>query len=129
MTVPLLILAACAILVGLVFGPITDWFAHHLEHTLGLEAPEGAAHEAGWLTPLVGTLVGLLGLGLSYLMYAQPSPVPGRLAEQLRPLYLASLPQVPRRRAVRADRRRRDPAPGRGSARSSTSTSSTAWCG
>ena len=91
MTIPLIILAVCAVLVGMIFGP-SGLFEHHLEHTPGLERPEHAAgHAMDWVTPIAGTLVGLLGLGLSYLFYAQPSPWPSRLASQLKPLYLASL--------------------------------------
>ena len=48
-------------------------------------------HATDWLTPVVGTLVGVLGLGLSYLLYANPSPIPGQLATRLGPLYQASL--------------------------------------
>jgi NADH-quinone oxidoreductase subunit L len=91
MTYPLIVLAVGAALVGLVFGP-TGWFEHHLGHTFGFERlghPEHG-HGTDWLTMLVGTLAGVLGLGLSYVMYAQPSPIPARLAERLRPLYLAS---------------------------------------
>ena len=44
-----------------------------------------------WVTAIVGTLAGAGGIGLSYVMYAEPSPIPGRLAERLRPLYEASL--------------------------------------
>jgi NADH-quinone oxidoreductase subunit L len=91
MYVPLLILAVCAVLVGMIFGP-TGMFEHHLEQTHGLHAAEGEGkHAADYVTPIVGTLVGALGIGLSYLLYAQPSPWPERLATKLRPLYLASL--------------------------------------
>ena len=89
MVYPLVVLAVCAALAGLVFGP-THLFEHHLERTLGFESLAQEAHAAGWLTPLLGTLAGALGLGLSYLMYAQPSPLPSRFAERLGPLYRAS---------------------------------------
>jgi NADH-quinone oxidoreductase subunit L len=49
-----------------------------------------AEHHFDWMTALVGTLVGVAGLALSWWMYAEPSPVPARLAQQLRPLYEAS---------------------------------------
>ena len=39
----------------------------------------------------MSTVAGLAGIALAYSLYAQPSPVPGRLASQLRPLYEASL--------------------------------------
>jgi NADH-quinone oxidoreductase subunit L len=86
-----MVLAGCALLVGMVFGP-TGLFEHHLARTPGLELTSRgeAGHPGGWLTPLIGTTAGVLGLGLSWLLYAAPSPIPGRLAETLRPLYLAS---------------------------------------
>ena len=40
-------------------------------------------------TALIGTLVGLLGIGLAYVIYAAESPVPGQLATRFRPLYEA----------------------------------------
>jgi NADH-quinone oxidoreductase subunit L len=91
MTLPLMVLAACAVLVGIVFGP-TGWFEHHLEATFAFEQfrPEHP-HHFDWMTAFVGTLAGLIGLGVSYLMYANPSPYPARLAQAFRPLYEASL--------------------------------------
>ena len=91
MTYPLIILAACAILVGLVFGP-TGWFEHHLMDSYafeGLGHPEHA-HGFEFTTPAVGTLVGLIGLLASYFLYAKPSPYPAKLASTFRPLYQAS---------------------------------------
>ncbi|MGE5756475.1 MAG: NADH-quinone oxidoreductase subunit L, partial [Planctomycetaceae bacterium] len=92
MIIPLLILAAGAVLVGMIFGPWTHWFEHHLEYTLGFEELARPAYPHGydWPTIIVGTLVGVLGIMLSGLMYANPSPIPGRLAARLRPLYRAS---------------------------------------
>ena len=90
MTYPLMVLAGCSILAGLVFGP-THWFEHHLEHTLGFEHLGHAAHGFDWLTAIVSTVAGLAGIAIAYSFYALPSPVPGRLANQLRPLYEASL--------------------------------------
>ena len=89
MVYPLVVLAVCAALAGIFFGP-THLFEHHLERTLGFEGLEQVTHEAGWLTPLLGTVAAALGLGLSYLMYARPSPVPGELAGRIAPLYRAS---------------------------------------
>jgi len=89
MVYPLVVLAVCAALAGLVFGP-THIFEHHLEQTLGFESLEQVTHEAGWMTPLLGTIAAALGLGLSYLMYARPSPLPGVIAARIAPLYRAS---------------------------------------
>ncbi len=117
MTVPLMILAACAILVGVVFGP-THLFAHHLDKTFGFEgltprvavgttAPgktaagvikshgETAAHHeaepSDALTPIVGTIVGILGLALSFMLHGSPSRTPARLAATSGRFYQASL--------------------------------------
>ena len=91
MWIPLVILAGCALSVGLIFGP-THWFEHHLEKTPGFDAlgHSSAEHGFDWTTAIAGTLAGVLGLGLSYLMYASPSPIPGRIAASIRPLYRAS---------------------------------------
>jgi NADH-quinone oxidoreductase subunit L len=99
MTYPLIILAVCALLVGLIFGP-TGWFEHHLAQTPQLQVlqPEGAAghveavkHSTDWVTMIAGTLAAAFGLALSYALYFKPSPLPARLAVQFRPLYQASL--------------------------------------
>ncbi len=90
MWAPLAVLAVCAVLVGMIFGSWTHLFEHHLEHTPGLGA-EAIEHGFDWFTAIVSTLGALGGLGLSYVFYGLRSPIPGRLAGQLRPLYLASL--------------------------------------
>jgi NADH-quinone oxidoreductase subunit L len=91
MTIPLIILALGALIVGLAFGP-TGLFEKHLHHTFGFERLTAVAHHAaGWSTPIIGLLAGLLGLGLSYALYAAPSPVPGQITARLGRLYRASL--------------------------------------
>ena len=97
MTLPHFALAGCTILIGLIcllagpFWGTTEWFSHHLHATFGFESLKHEEHHFDWLTALIGTVAGVGGLALSYQMYAQPSPFPGRLAERLRPLYEASL--------------------------------------
>jgi proton-translocating NADH-quinone oxidoreductase chain L len=97
MTLPLLALAGCTVLIGIVcllagpFWGTTEWFAHHLHATLGFESLRHEEHHFDWWTALIGTVAGVGGLALSYRMYAEPSPLPGRLAEGLRPLYRASV--------------------------------------
>jgi NADH-quinone oxidoreductase subunit L len=91
MTIPLWVLAGCTVLVGLLFGPLTGMFEGLLERTptwAGLAPPEG--HGTDWLSVGVGTLVGVLGLLLAYVLYAKPSAVPAQLARQAGPLYRAS---------------------------------------
>ncbi|CAN5622295.1 hypothetical protein BH23PLA1_BH23PLA1_01700 [soil metagenome] len=90
MTVPLILLALGAALVGLIFGPITHWFAHHVEATPSFEGIGHAHFGFEWATAITGTLVASAGLALSAWFYARPNPIPGRLAETLGPLYRAS---------------------------------------
>ncbi|WP_165250822.1 NADH-quinone oxidoreductase subunit L [Paludisphaera soli] len=90
MTIPLMILAGCAVLVGLAFGP-TGWFEHHLEGTLGFEGLPHGEHAFSWGTALISTIAALAGIALAYTMYAAPSTVPSRVAGSIRPLYRASL--------------------------------------
>jgi NADH-quinone oxidoreductase subunit L len=98
MTIPLIALATCTLIIGLIclFGGLfsagtTEWFAHHLHKTLGFESLGHAEHAFSWSTAILGTLVGVVGIGMSYVMYAMPSPIPGQLAARLRPLYEGSL--------------------------------------
>jgi NADH-quinone oxidoreductase subunit L len=90
MTIPLVVLAVCALVVGFLFGP-SHWFEHHLDKSFGFERlPELHAAGAG-MTPWIGLLAGALGIVLSYFLYAQPSPAPKRIAAGAKPLYEASL--------------------------------------
>jgi len=90
MTYPLVILAGCAALAGLIFGP-THLFEHHLEATLGFEGLGHAEHPFDLATALVSTFAGLAGLGLAYWFYAERTTLPADLAGRIRPLYEASL--------------------------------------
>ncbi len=90
MWVPLVILAVCTVFVGFAFGP-TGWFEHHvIERTPDIELFAEAEHATDWLSIGIGTAVGVLGLILSYFLYANPNPIPARLATGLKPLYRAS---------------------------------------
>ncbi|MFO0910313.1 MAG: NADH-quinone oxidoreductase subunit L [Isosphaeraceae bacterium] len=91
MTVPLIILAVCAFVVGWLFG-WTGFFEHQLAKTFAFERLGHPEHHASdVMTPIIGLTVGILGLGLSYLLYGQPSPIPNMLATRFAPLYRASL--------------------------------------
>jgi NADH-quinone oxidoreductase subunit L len=89
-TYPLIALAVCAALAGLVFG-LTGWFESHLEGTLGFEALAEGRHAFSWATAIISTIAAAGGIGLAYMFYAEPSPYPAQLATSLRPLYTASL--------------------------------------
>ena len=92
MTYPLYALAGCTILIGflclvsgLFGGGTAEWFGHHLHATLGFESLGHEEHHFDWLIALTGTVAGVLGLALAYLMYAEPSPIPGQLSQRLAP--------------------------------------------
>ncbi len=96
MTYPLMALAGCTVLIGLVCmvsGPIagtTEWFAHHLHSTFGFESLGHFEHHFDWVTAIVGTLAALGGLALSYTMYGKDE-ISVKVGDRLKPLYEASL--------------------------------------
>ncbi|MFO0892740.1 MAG: NADH-quinone oxidoreductase subunit L [Isosphaeraceae bacterium] len=90
MTYPLIALAACAAMVGLIFGPF-HLFEHHLEHTLGFEALGHGEHGFDLATAVISTIAGLAGIALAYRLYFQRGDLPARLADRVKPLYTASL--------------------------------------
>jgi len=97
MTRPLVALATCTALIGLFcllaapFGGTTGWFEHHLRATLSFESLGQGHHGFDWGTAFVSTASALLGLWLSYLMYAARSAVPAQMAQRFKPLYDASV--------------------------------------
>jgi NADH-quinone oxidoreductase subunit L len=97
MTVPLMILAVCAIGIGLVVGnPVTHSFQSYLEeHYFTLPAlmklrPAEAGHHVNWLLMAVSSAVALGGIGVAYWMYVAQPGTADRLARGLRGLYEAS---------------------------------------
>jgi NADH-quinone oxidoreductase subunit L len=90
MWVPLVILAVCSAIVGVLFGPLTELLQTQILRTPGFERLGHRPHATDWLSIGVGTAAALAGLGLSWVFYAQPSPLPGRLATRLGPLYRAA---------------------------------------
>ena len=87
MTVPLMILAVGAAALGAVFGHATGWFDGFLDLTL-----HGVAghHPTDWVVVGLSTVAAVAGIGLAYVLYALPSPIPRRLAEAAPPLYQLS---------------------------------------
>lgn len=90
MWIPLVVLAAGAVLVGMIFGPTGLFERHVIGKTPSFEALGHAEHATDWLSIGLGTIVGLAGLALSYWMYATPNRLPRELAERLGPVYRAS---------------------------------------
>jgi NADH-quinone oxidoreductase subunit L len=81
MTIPLVVLAAGALFVGVVVEPFTHWFSHFLEHTPSLvqagRAAPGARemeHQFNWTIAGVGTACVLLGILLAFLLYRNGGP-------------------------------------------------------
>jgi NADH-quinone oxidoreductase subunit L len=105
MTVPLMILAAGAVGIGFVVGPLTGWFPHLLEHEWllplfhiheGARHPGTAAlethaqHGVNWTVMLVSSAVALAGILLAYWMYVARKDIPEKLAQGAQALYQAS---------------------------------------
>ena len=93
MTLPLIALAAGAIVTGYLLWPMIDTHHHFFgESILVLEhhkALEEAHHVPFWVKALP-TAAGVIGIFLAYMLYMAFPTIPGRLAARLRPLYLFS---------------------------------------
>jgi NADH-quinone oxidoreductase subunit L len=73
MTVPLVILAICAALLGVLLGP-THYFFHYLSHTQGLDAAE--PHPLSPTVMAMGTLAAGIGVVIAWWFYVrQPGSV------------------------------------------------------
>ncbi|WP_248929383.1 NADH-quinone oxidoreductase subunit L [Paenibacillus hamazuiensis] len=66
MTFPLVVLAVLAVVAGFVFTPFNPWLGEWLTGS--------AAHEeTNWIVVILSNVVGLLGIGLGYLIYVKQS--------------------------------------------------------
>ena len=96
MTVPLMILAAGAVLVGFILGPtaLFEHFlgAHYMEPTFqhAILPPEGAAGPGSALVMLLSTVIALGGIGLAWWMYVRQPGLAGQVARRAGALYEAS---------------------------------------
>ena len=97
MTYPLIALAGCTGLIGLIclvagpFAGTTEWFAHHLHSTFGFESLGHFEHHFDWATAIMGTLAALGGNRAQLRALRQARGHRSRLPARLRPLYEASL--------------------------------------
>ncbi|MGZ4123196.1 MAG: NADH-quinone oxidoreductase subunit L [Tumebacillaceae bacterium] len=84
MSIPLVLLAIMATVAGLFNSPLTnDWFEHFL-----LKGGEvGHVYEPSIGLMGISTLVGLLGIGLAFLMYKSKAINPAGVAKTLKPFY------------------------------------------
>jgi len=88
MLVPLFVLAACALSVGVLFGP-THLFGNYLEQTPGLEHGESPPHIP--MVVVLGVLASLAGIALAWFAYVRKPALPGQLQRAMRNLYELSL--------------------------------------
>jgi NADH-quinone oxidoreductase subunit L len=88
MLVPLFVLAAGALLVGVLFGP-THLFGDYLESTPGLDQGHESSHSP--LVPVLSVVVALGGIGLAWLAYVKQPDLPAKLMAAMRNLYELSL--------------------------------------
>ena len=88
MTVPLVILAACAAVVGVALGP-THLFFEYLAHTPGLDGAE--PHALSLPVMVIGTMLGLIGISGAYYFYAAKPGSAAAVAMQFPKAYLLSL--------------------------------------
>jgi NADH-quinone oxidoreductase subunit L len=93
MTIPLIILAICSVLVGLLFGP-THYFASFLGRapSLEFEPIAGTEVEAAFHTEIaaISTIAALLGISLAAFMYLGERREAETMAGALGPLYKLS---------------------------------------
>ncbi len=66
MAIPLYILAAAALLIGLATGP-THLYGHYLHHTPGM--PSAPAHGPDWLMMMLSTILAIGGIAGAHLVY------------------------------------------------------------
>lgn len=96
MTIPLIVLAAFALLGGVVFGwpPENGIFHHWLEPVLHDYEHHGelvAGQISTMIAFVISGVIALAGIGLAYLMYGSRVINPDSLATGLKPLYQGSL--------------------------------------
>jgi NADH-quinone oxidoreductase subunit L len=74
MSLPLIVLGAGAVLVGIIAEPFTHWFSDFLTRAPILSASGSAEHHPNWPLMLGSAVVALAGIGLAYYMYvARPA--------------------------------------------------------
>ncbi len=88
MTIPLVVLAFPAVLIGLALGP-THVFAHFLEGTPYFPLPE--AEPINWALMAISTVLALGGIGLAWQMYVRQPELPAQFARSVPLLYQLSL--------------------------------------
>jgi NADH-quinone oxidoreductase subunit L len=91
MTIPLLILAIPALIIGALLGPLTHFFGRMMEKVPYFPSvPEGGEHH-NWTLMILGTAAGLLGVALAWLLYVRQPQLPAEMAKRYPLLYQVSL--------------------------------------
>jgi NADH-quinone oxidoreductase subunit L len=102
MLIPLILLAAGAVLTGYLFAPLfIGEHAHEFWHEAIFNGPHNhilhAMHEVPHWVPLAPTVMGVAGIALAYVMYMAMPALPARLARMFsaRPEMVRTLPLIP----------------------------------
>jgi NADH-quinone oxidoreductase subunit L len=89
MTIPLIILAVAALLIGIIVGPMTHWFSGLVARTPRLGDLLG--HHPNYAMMAISSVVAVGGMLLAYWMYVRQPELPGKLVRHSRELYQLSL--------------------------------------
>lgn len=76
MTIPLIVLAALAVVAGFIFTPFNPWLGEWLTN-------KAVGDHTAWVVIILSNVVGLLGIGLGYLMYARRSISPEAFVQRI----------------------------------------------
>jgi NADH-quinone oxidoreductase subunit L len=95
MTVPLMVLAAFALAIGLIVGAwfMPEWmrFDHFLRETVGFPPVGEHEHQIEWGLMGLSTVLALGGIGLAWWLYVRQPELPAQMAEQGQALYQLSV--------------------------------------
>lgn len=83
MTIPLMILAFGAMVLGATLGHLTGWFDRYLDRTI---PGVGHPHEVDMFVAVLSLAVAVGGIALAYVMYGKPSTLPAKAAAAFGPL-------------------------------------------
>ena len=89
MTLPLIVLASGAVVVGVVFEGATGWFSAFLAKASAFESlpSRGAAPHTNWLLLIGSTAVVLVGVAIACYLYIVRPMLPVLIAHTIRPVY------------------------------------------
>jgi NADH-quinone oxidoreductase subunit L len=88
MTVPLVVLAAGAVAIGVVVEPLSHWFSNFLTHTPFLTS---LSHETDLLLMLLSSAIAIAGIAVAWWMYVRQPEAAGRTARSASVFYQLSL--------------------------------------